>query len=296
MIPLSIFGPIRPSVDPCNLFFLNSDQIDGPWILATLFLKFGPNLRSVDPWDPSFKIWTTLAVRGSLHPLFKIRTDLIVRGSLQSPFKIRTKSAIHGYLPPSFKIRTKPVVRGPLHYPSKTWTKSAVRGSLRSPFLSRETVQIHYFGSYSLSPLDRPLYDCMTVQFHWFGPSCLTPMVDTGRIRTIPVPRSLIKTIGWYRWVIISSHFSRKWLNSSEITWFGPYVLNMWLSYVKNSVDSWTPSGVLPFYWKIGLYELGPSMVQVLIDQYYSSTKTYAIWLKIKLFSSIWTRTISEFI
>ena len=169
-------------------------------------------------------------------------------------------------------------------------------GSLRSPFLSRETVQIHYFGSYSLSPLDRPLYDCMTVQFHWFGPSCLTPMVDTGRIRTIPVPRSLIKTIGWYRWVIISSHFSRKWLNSSEITWFGPYVLNMWLSYVKNSVDSWTPSGVLPFYWKIGLYELGPSMVQVLIDQYYSSTKTYAIWLKIKLFSSIWTRTISEFI
>ena len=33
-------------------------------------------------WDPSFKSWTTLAVRGSLHPLFKIRTDLIVRGSL----------------------------------------------------------------------------------------------------------------------------------------------------------------------------------------------------------------------
>ena len=69
--------------------------------------------------------------------------------------------------------------------------------------------------------------------------------------QTRPVPRSLIKTIGWRRWVIISSHFSRKWLNSSEITWFGPYVLNMWLSYVKNSVDSWTPSGVLHFYWKI---------------------------------------------
>ena len=51
----------------------------------------------------------------------------------------------------------------------------------------------------------------------------------------------------------------------------------MWPSYVKNHSTLGRPPVSFIFIEKFGLYELGPSMVQVLIDQYYSYVKTYAI-------------------
>merc|ERR1711911_334591 len=58
---------------------------------------------------------------------------------------------------------------------------------------------------------------------------------------------------------------------------FDPYALNMWPSYVKNHSTLGRLLVSFIFIEKLGLYELGPSMVQVFIDQYYSFIKTYAI-------------------
>ena len=64
----SKIGPNRRSVDPC-IPFLTSDRFDRPWVPAT------PSSNSDQiggPWIPTFsflKIWTDLAVRGSLHTL-----------------------------------------------------------------------------------------------------------------------------------------------------------------------------------------------------------------------------------
>ena len=51
----------------------------------------------------------------------------------------------------------------------------------------------------------------------------------------------------------------------------------MWPSYVENHSTLGRPPVSFIFIEKIGLYELGPSMVQVLIDQNYPCVKTHAI-------------------
>ena len=59
--------------------------------------------------------------------------------------------------------------------------------------------------------------------------------------------------------------------------YIGPYALDIWPSYVKIQSTLGRPLASFIFIEKIGLYELGPSMVQVLIDQNYPCIKTHAI-------------------
>ena len=97
----------------------------------------------------------------------------------------------------------------------------------------------------------------------------------------------------WLTWLI--SHFenldrfSRPWIpaysatnhrprTAHKLKWYDlTHALNMWPSYVKNHSTLGRRLVSFIFIEKFGLYELKPSMIQVLIDQFYSFIKTYAI-------------------
>ena len=62
--------------------------------------KFGLILLSVDPCIPPFKIQTDSAARGFLYGNW---TDMAVFGSLHPPFKVLTGSAVRGVTASSLK-------------------------------------------------------------------------------------------------------------------------------------------------------------------------------------------------
>ena len=94
------------------------------------------------------------------------------------------------------------------------------------------------------------------------------------------IPASPLKNLDRFShpWIPAYSATNHRPRTAHKLKWYDlTHALNMWPSYVKNHSTLGRRLVSFIFIEKFGLYELGPSMIQVLIDQFYSFIKTYAI-------------------